>query len=98
VKFYVGCIQTDGENTRVVTSNMMSEVDAEALCKRVNAALAADTPTPVDWQAVARDAAVRIWASYNGTHEPFGDAGDACDAAIALVEKMKRHEAFGGTV
>lgn len=48
--------------------------------------------TPVDWPAVRREVAMRLWASdgWRGT-----DA-QCCDAAITLVAEFQRRDEFGG--
>lgn len=66
---------------------------------RIESALAA--PKPVDWHAVARDAAVRIYAAefaHQGTAEVDDElvAEFAADAAIALVSEMRKRAEFGG--
>ena len=58
-------------------------------------------PPAVDWHAVARDAAVRIYAAefaHQGTAEVDDElvAEFAADAAIALVSEMRKRAEFGG--
>ncbi len=58
-------------------------------------------PPSVDWHAVARDAAVRIYAAefaHQGTAEVDDElvAEFAADAAIALVAEMRKRAEFGG--
>lgn len=64
-------------------------------------ALHAAAAPPVDWHAVARDAAVRIYAAefaHQGTAEVDDElvAEFAADAAIALVAEMRKRAEFGG--
>ena len=47
-------------------------------------------PPAVDWHAVARDAAVRIFAADGG------EMSYVCKLALALVAEMKKHDGFGG--
>lgn len=57
-------------------------------------------PTSVDWQAVARDAAVAYMAAIRADTDSTGSfnewADESCDAALALVAEMQKREGFGG--
>lgn len=53
-------------------------------------------PPSVDWHAVARDAAMQIYARAHGPHAMLGTAVEACDSALALVAEMRKRAEFGG--
>lgn len=48
-------------------------------------------PPPIDWHAVARDAAVRIAAARKASYPE-----DVCADVIALVAEMRKRTEFGG--
>lgn len=75
-------------------------VDYDKIVNQVVAMMGDRKTAPVDWQSVARDAAVRIAADNNGV-EVSKDwferySAYCCDLALALVAEMKRREGFGG--
>jgi len=53
-------------------------------------------PPAVDWHAVARDAAVRLFVECWTTANNSYDAREACDSALALVAEMRKRAEFGG--